>query len=156
MLERLRKPDNSATLLRNTNLFTTAVRAKAEGAYYASHLIHCTAKGVLVRSKSEVIVADTLTRLGISYDYEKRLLGKSGHPNDFRLPDFTISYEGDTFYWEHLGMLSVPSYREQWERKKAWYEKNGYLDRLITSEDGHDGSINSTTIEKVARERILG
>ena len=112
--------------------------------------------GVLVRSKSEVIVADTLTRLGISYDYEKRLLGKSGHPNDFRLPDFTISYEGDTFYWEHLGMLSVPSYREQWERKKAWYEKNGYLDRLITSEDGHDGSINSTTIEKVARERILG
>ncbi len=21
--------------------------------------------------------------------------------------DFTVSYEGDTFYWEHLGMLSI-------------------------------------------------
>ena len=155
VLDHFRRPQESATLLRNTNLFITAVRPETEGKYYASHLIHCTAKGVLVRSKSEVIVADTLTRLGISYEYEKKLLGKSGLPNDFCLPDFTISYEGDTFYWEHLGMLSVPSYREQWERKKAWYKKNGYLDRLITSEDGPDGSIDSTTIEKIARERIL-
>lgn len=108
-----------------------------------------------MRSKSEVIVADTLTRLGISYDYEKKLLNKENDPKDFRLPDFTVSYEGDTFYWEHLGMLSVPPYREQWEREKTWYEKNGYLEWLITSEDGHDGSIDSSTIERIARERIL-
>lgn len=155
MLERYRSPQESATLLRNTNLFLTAVRPQTEGKYYASHLIHRTAKDVLVRSKSEVIVADTLTRLGISYEYEKKLLNKKDNPKDFRLPDFTVSYEGDTFYWEHLGMLSVPSYREQWDRKKEWYQKNGYLPQVITSEDGLDGSINSTTIERIARERIL-
>jgi len=155
VLERLRSAQESATLLRNTNLFLTAVRSEVEGKYYASHLIHRTAKDVLVRSKSEVIVADTLTRLGISYEYEKKLLNQDGDPADYRLPDFTVSYEGDTFYWEHLGMLSVPSYREQWDRKREWYEKNGYLDRLITSEDGPDGGISSPEIERIARKRIL-
>jgi len=155
VIEQYRSPQSSATLLRNTNLFVTAVRPATEGKYYASHLIHRTAKDVLVRSKSEVIVADTLTRLRISYEYEKKLLNKDDDPKDFRLPDFTVSYEGDTFYWEHLGLISVPSYREQWERKRNWYERNGYLDQLITSEDGPDGSIDSMTIEQIARERIL-
>jgi len=156
LFEQYRSPQESATLLRNTNLFVTAVRPEAEGKFYASHLIHRTAKNVLVRSKSEVIVADTLTRLKISYEYERKLPNKEGNPNDFRLPDFTVSYEGDTYYWEHLGMLSVPSYREQWERKRVWYERNGYMDRVITSEDGPDGGIDSAAIEQIARERILG
>jgi exodeoxyribonuclease V alpha subunit len=85
VLERLRSSQESATLLRNTNLFITAVRPDAEGKYYASHLIHCTAKGVLVRSKSEVIVADTLTRLGISYKYEDKLLANPpAHDSGYR------------------------------------------------------------------------
>jgi hypothetical protein len=61
--------------------------------------------GILVRAKLEVIVAGALSKLGISYEYEQKLSSKSD-PNDFRLPDFTVSYGGDTFYWEHLGMLS--------------------------------------------------
>lgn len=154
VLERLRNPQCSDTLLRNTNLFVTAVRPEAVGRYYAAHLIHRTATGVLVRSKSEVIVADTLTRLGISYEYEQKL-ASALNPSDFRLPDFTVSYEGDVFYWEHLGMLSVPSYREQWERKRKWYEDNGYLSKVITSEDGPDGSIAVPDIERSARDRIL-
>ncbi len=154
ILERLRSPQESATLLRNTNVFLTAVRAETDEKYYASHLIHRTAKGVLVRSKSEVIVADTLTRLGISYEYEQKLTSKDD-PSDFRLPDFTVSFEGDTYYWEHLGMLSVPSYKEQWKRKYQWYERNGYLDRLITSEDGPDGSIDAAKIEAIARSTIM-
>ena len=154
VLERLRNPQYSDTLLRNTNLFTLAVRPESVERPYPAQLIHRTATGVLVRSKSEVIVADTLTRLGISYEYEKKLPSKTD-PNDFRLPDFTVSYEGDTYFWEHLGMLYIPSYQEQWERKEQWYKENGYFDRLITSEDGPDGSIDATAIERIARERIL-
>ena len=71
------------------------------------------------------------------------------------MPDFTASFEGDVYYWEHLGMLSVPSYREAWERKRKWYEDNGYADRLVTSKDGPDGSIDAVRIERIARERIL-
>lgn len=82
-------------------------------------------------------------------------MNKDSNPNDYRLPDFTVSFEGDTFYWEHLGMLSVPSYRQSWERKQKWYIDNGYEDQLVTSEDGPDGSINAADIEKIAREKIL-
>jgi hypothetical protein len=154
-LEALRRPERSDTLLRNSHLFELAVRPQTVGRPFAAHLIHRTATGVLVRSKSEVIVADTLTRLGISYDYERRLDAK-GNPSDFRFPDFTVSFEGDVFYWEHLGMLSVPSYRESWERKEAWYEANGFTAQLVTSEDGADGSIDASEIERTARRRILG
>jgi hypothetical protein len=154
VLEALRRPERSDTLLRNTNLFVLAVRPESVDRFYAEHLIHRTATGVMVRSKSEVIVADTLTRLGISYEYEKKLSAPD-NPSDFRLPDFTVSYEGDTCYWEHLGMLTVPSYREQWDRKREWYEANGFWDRVIRSEDGPDGGIDASEIEQTARKRIL-
>ncbi len=160
VLEALRRPEASDTLLRNSNLFLVAVRPEAEHRFYAAHLIHRTSpspkypRGALVRSKSEVIVADTLTRLGISWDYEEKL-AVPDDPSDFKLPDFTVSYEGDTYYWEHLGMLTVPSYREAWERKRQWYEVHGYLDRLITSEDRPDGGIDAAEIERTARQRVL-
>jgi hypothetical protein len=159
VLEKLRSPQCSDTLLRNTNMFVLAVRPESVDRYYAAHLIHRTRpsaqhpQGILVRSKSEVIVADILTSLGISFEYEQKL--SANDPNDFKLPDFTVSYEGDTFYWEHLGMLSVPSYREKWDSKRQWYEDNGYLDRIITSEDGADGSIDAAEIERTARKKIL-
>lgn len=160
VLERLRSPQSSDTLLRNTNMFVLAVRPESVDRYFAEHLIHRTPpsaqhpNGILVRSKSEVIVAATLSKLGISYEYEQKLPSKD-NPNDFRLPDFTVSYEGDTYYWEHLGMLSVPSYKEAWDRKRQWYEDNGFVDLVITSEDGPDGSIDAAEIERIARKRIL-
>ena len=41
----------------------------------------------------------------------------------FRLPDFSIYHKGETYYWEHLGMLHLPSYRQGWLKKKEWYDK---------------------------------
>ncbi len=34
----------------------------------------------------------------MSFEYEQKRASKRNQ-NDFRLPDFTVSYEGDTFYW---------------------------------------------------------
>lgn len=107
-----------------------------------------------MRSKSEVVVAGILTSLGISFEYERRLESRTD-PSDFRLPDFTVHYEGETWYWEHLGMLATPSYAEGWARKQKWYEDNGYLGQVLTSEDGLDGSIDAAAIEATARRRIL-
>jgi ATP-dependent exoDNAse (exonuclease V) alpha subunit len=154
-LEAYRHATASDTILRNTNLFELAVREETSEVPYAHHLIHRTSTGVLVRSKSEVVVADILAKLGVSYEYEKQLPSRN-NPRDFRLPDFTVYFEGDIWYWEHLGMLSVPSYKAAWERKKVWYKKNGFLDQIITSEDGDDGSIDAAQIESIARKRILG
>ena len=153
-LLRLRSPDRSDTRLRNTQMFSAAVRADGVKRPHREALIHRTRRGDAVRSKSEVIVADILDTLGVSYSYEQPLYSRSD-ARDFRLPDFTVSFEGDVYYWEHLGMLSVPAYRDAWDRKRRWYEDNGYSDRLIVSEDGSDGSIDAAQIEQIARERIL-
>jgi hypothetical protein len=153
----LRSPENSSALLRNTNMFKVAIRPDPdkERGFHAEALIHRTRKNVAVRSKSEVIVANALDSLGISYEYEKPLYSRTDS-TDFRLPDFTVSHQGDFFYWEHLGMLNVPSYREAWARKEAWYKKNGFWDQLIVSKDNPDGGIDAAEIERLAHARILG
>jgi hypothetical protein len=161
VLEAQRNPACSDTLLRNTNMFVLSVRPEADDRWHAVHLIHRTRpspqypNGVLVQSKSEVIVADILTSLSLSWKYEEKLLSKDNDPTDFRWPDFTVSYQGDTFYWEHRGMLGSPTYKEKWERKEQWYRDNGFFDQLITSEDGLDGSIDAAEIERFARKKIL-
>lgn len=151
----LRSPASSDTQRRNTFLFTLALRPAEVARPHPEALIHRTVKGVAVRSKSEVIVADVLSALGISYAYERPLYARAD-PRDFRLPDFTVSFEGDVYYWEHLGLLALPSYREAWERKREWYAAQGYADRLIISQDGPDGGIDAEEIERIARARILG
>jgi len=151
-LREFRSLSRSETVRRNTNLFKLIVRPEDVELPYPENLIHRTLTNVLVRSKSEVVVANILTKLGIEYEYEKPL---EFAPNDFRLPDFTIHYEGKTYYWEHLGMLNLPSYMRDWMQKKKWYEKHNLLGKVITSQDGPDGAIDSIDIEKIAKDRIL-
>jgi hypothetical protein len=161
-LVRLRAADMSDARRRCTRLFVPHVAAIVLPAddprtpIYAERLKHRTGEGVRVRSKSEVVVAYALERLGLSPEYEVPLYARSGDPRDFRLPDFTILYEGEAWYWEHLGMLSSAKYRADWAAKQAWYKANGYWDRVVTSEDGADGSIHADEIERIARARILG
>ena len=128
------------------------------GPYRPEGLIHRTSDGTPVRSKSEVIVYDILTSLGLSVQYETPLMNKDGDLKDFRLPDFTVHYQGRTWYWEHLGMLDKASYKSDWELKRDWYKKNHYWDRVITSEDragGLDGVVYADDIQKQARTRIM-
>jgi len=148
----LRKMQHSETILRNTNLFELIIMSDKVAIIYPENLIHRTLTGEMVRSKSEVIVANILTNLSLDYEYEKPL---EISENDFRLPDFTVMYRGKTFYWEHLGMLEDVSYRKSWEKKLQWYTENGLLEHLITSKDEADGSIDSQIIEQTVKEKIL-
>jgi exodeoxyribonuclease V alpha subunit len=152
-LLQMREGMSSATLQRNTNLFQLSLEPLIGEPIYPEGLIHRMTDGTLVRSKSEVIVGNALLALELDLKYEQPL--ESPHRNkDYRLPDFTVSYYGDTYYWEHLGMMSSPAYRAAWEKKREWYEANGFADRLIISRDAEDGSIDSQQIEALAREKI--
>lgn len=131
------------------------VHVKSSSRYRSEGLKHRTSRGDLVRSKGEVIVADTLTRLGLEYDYEKELFSPQV-PSDRILPDFTIYYNGEIFYWEHLGMTSNVRYLQRWDEKKQWYIRHGLGKQLIESKDSKDGSIDSREILLQARARILG
>ena len=124
--------------------------------FYEAGLIHRTARGELVRSKSEVIIADALFDSGIDYAYEKELsLGDDG----IKSPDFTIedAESGSTFYWEHCGLMSDATYRRRWESKQKVYEKHGIIKdkNLIVTEDKPDGSIDSQAIRNLIKKHLL-
>ena len=125
--------------------------------FYEADLIHKTARGEFVRSKSEVIIADALLSYGIDYyEYEKTLdLGEDG----IKSPDFTIEdvESGIKFYWEHCGLMSDEGYCRRWEAKRAVYEKHGIIEgeNLIVSEDKLDGSIDSQAIRGLIKKYLL-
>ena len=109
----------------------------------------------MVRSKSEVIIANMLHERNIDYVYEKELqLG-----GESRYPDFTIEDDdsGLVYYWEHCGMLHDPEYRARWELKLGWYKKHGIVPHeeggergtLIVTRDAPAGGISSQDIVKV-------
>jgi len=109
--------------------------------------VHQTLSGEMVRSKSEVIIADKLTRYQIPFEYEKRLeAGGYGF-----WPDFTIKVGDQTYYWEHLGLLDLEQYRQNWAIKKAWYDQYFPGQLLITEE----GSTVSQSAELLIKKHLL-
>lgn len=149
----LSKPQYSETAKRNTHLFAYSVREEKHSIPFAEGLIHKTKKeGLLVRSKSEVIIANMLVEKEIEFEYEREFLGKNGQK---RIPDFTfIDAAGDIVILEHLGMMSLPSYKADWEKKLQFYKDNGYKldDNLFTTTESEKGGIDSLAIEVVIRK----
>ncbi len=142
---------------RYTDLFEAPKIVEVNQKYFEENLIHRTKNGIMVRSKSEVIIANMLCDNGIDdFLYEERLpIGDS-----YKLPDFTFKdmASGTLIIWEHLGMLGNPEYRASWETKKKLYEANGYSEEngnLIVTMDGLDGSIDSQTIQDKIDEYLL-
>lgn len=84
-----------------------------------------TKKGLRVRSKSEIIIADTLDEYEIPYLYEKPIRladGKTFHP-DFTFLNVNTRKE---IIWEHFGMMDDIEYRNNAFSKIREYEINGY------------------------------
>lgn len=147
----LTRPERSETARRNTNLFHGVIRTGEEEIPYAEHLIHRTRKGHMVRSKSELVIANLLYDRGIEYHYERKCEG-TVEPGRMR-PDFSFeSLDGDLIIWEHLGMLHRADYRQGWEWKKDWYRNNGYIEgeNLFISMDDEKGGLDSGPLEEVA------
>ncbi|TNE43157.1 MAG: RNA helicase [Deltaproteobacteria bacterium] len=150
---------------RLTNLFNPAnpVAFDVDGneRFLEEGLIHKTKKGDLVRSKSEVIIANELFNQGIDrYEYEIELVLANGEK---RYPDFTIIDDdtGESYYWEHLGLLHNPDYAARWERKLAAYraadilpyeEGGGEAGTLIMTRDDERGGIDAQAISEMISE----
>jgi hypothetical protein len=97
----------------------------------------------MVRSKSEVIIANILFDRNVPFKYEVPLFAPDG---TFYIPDFTITWNGEQWYWEHLGLLDREDYRNHWQTKKEWYERH-FLGRLITTTE-------SPTLSKDTRDIV--
>lgn len=104
--------------------------------------IHRTQRGVMVRSKSELIIADMLESLGIPYQYEVDL-----PYDDYHLcPDFTVirPRDGKVIFWEHFGMTHEEEYLRKMDIKMDRYRSMNIQpwNNLIISYDREDGSLD--------------
>jgi len=140
---------------RKTNLFGKAILREIRSGWYDSRLIHKTCDGkYMVRSKSEVSVYNLLVSAGHKPIYEEPLIFADGLKV---LPDFTLKTPSGTVYWEHLGMLGDYTYRKDWERKEKLYAYNGITienGKLITSQDGLSGAIDTDKIARLIAEKL--
>ncbi len=115
-----------------------------------------THKGERVRSKSEVIIANLLSKYHIPYRYEYPLIIK-----DFGTvyPDFTTLHvrKRKEIYIEHLGLLDDATYRENVIRKITKYEMAGIPlgDNLLLSFETLKNPLNVQVVEKMIKERLL-
>jgi len=92
--------------------------------YKDEEKVYPTKKGDMVRSKSEVMLANLYYEMGIPYRYEAELILKNGKKV---YPDFTL-LNVDTrqeLYHEHMGLLDDDEYRFHNFRKIDEYRKNG-------------------------------
>ena len=158
-LRRYANESHSDIARRLTNLFgppdPISVEVDGSKRFLEDRLIHRTKRGDLVRSKSEVIIANELLTQGVDrYEYEVPLLLPNG---ETRYPDFTIVDDdtGARYYWEHLGLLHNPDYLVRWKRKLAAYragkilpheEGGGDAGTLIITRDDEVGGIDAKEI----------
>lgn len=122
---------------------------------HQENLIHNCHAGHLVRSKSEVIIANALYINKIPYRYECQLI-----LNDITLyPDFTILHPKThkIYYWEHFGLMSNSSYRENTFNKLKLYGNHGIIPsiQLLTTYETNEVPINSEQVQRMIETYFL-
>lgn len=115
-----------------------------------------TARGERVRSKSEVIIADTLTRYHIPYRYEYPLKITKGPQPLTIYPDFLCLnvHTRQEFLWEHFGMMDDPDYAQKATSKLRLLQENGILPgrNLILTMETQNVPLSTRVLEKIIKE----
>lgn len=122
---------------------------------HQEHLRHFCLSGHLVRSKSEVLIDQSLFTHQIPFRYECAL--KLGDLIFY--PDFTIRHpeNGQLFYWEHFGLMDSPAYSQNAFQKLQIYNSHGYVPtiNLITTFETKRNPLTIKTIEAVIQQYFL-
>lgn len=163
----LASTEASATARRFTDLYFLPDIKQIETRFYDSKYINISERGEPMISKNEVIIANLLNKYKdqIYYSYENKF--KFEGTGISVKPDFTIENQntGRIFYWEHLGMMTIKKYREEWQRKLESYLTDGFVlhhkaqnsdDKiLIITEENPNGGIDSQEFDRLIRRGIL-
>ena len=119
-----------------------------------------TSQNERVRSKSEIIIADTLHRLNIPYRYEfpLEITTEKGQRRTFH-PDF-ICLNLRTrreFIWEHFGKMDDAEYAASAALKLKLYEKNEIYPgkNLIISMETSTSPLSPKQVETTAKQYLL-
>ena len=126
-----------------------------QSTYMPEKKIHITSRGEKMRSKNEVLHAETMYRLGIPFRYEPVLhIGTNN-----LIPDFTALRIRDAkiFYMEHCGMTNNKEYMDHHKWKMRTYEAAGIVpwDNLIVTYGDVHGNVDLRIIESELRSKLL-
>lgn len=102
--------------------------------WYEDQKVIATLSKYFVRSKSEMNIANILQLKNIPFEYEVPKFAPNG---SMYLPDFTIRWQGTEYFWEHIGRLDLPEYKNHWETKQKWYEEH-FPGQLLVTYEGPD------------------
>lgn len=125
---------------------------------YAENLRYETEQGEVVRSKSEVIIANILYqhRNNILYKYERPLEVVSAGRTRIIYPDFTVINlrTGKIIYWEHAGMMDDLRYANEFVNKVNTYVENDILPGrdVVFSFETMENSLEISVIKKMVEE----
>ena len=122
---------------------------------YPEHLTQITNKGELVRSKSEVIIANALYANNIPYRYENVTpVGPTWYSPDFKI---LLTKDDRVIVWEHFGYSKDPDYLDKAMHKIKAYIDNGYVlwDNFIITFEDKDGNLDSRIVYRIIETCLL-
>ena len=116
-----------------------------------------TARGEVVKSKSEIIIADRLNALGIPYVYEYAF----ARTNDIRsrYPDFFILNKRTRkeYIWEHQGIMDKLEYCQESIDKLGIFLRRGYIlgRNLIFTYECKDRPLSTVYVDALIKEYLI-
>ena len=126
-----------------------------------------TENGEQVRSKSELIIANSLKAAGVPYRYEFPLL-MDRNANDPDFPDYDFCRLHPDFYclnlrtrrefaWEHFGMMDDLEYAARAAEKIQLYQENGFFPgkNLIITMETSKKPLSSKVLKNLIKEYLL-
>lgn len=117
--------------------------------------------GLIVRSKSEALIAEYLLAAGIVFRYEQALnlvnttwddAGFEYAATERVYPDFTIYLpDGSVIIWEHEGMMDSEEYQKRNLKKMMLYFRNGYYipKNLIITMESSGKPLDTDAIRRI-------
>ena len=119
---------------------------------HPENLIHPTVNGIMVRSKSESMIAVALAESRIPFRYEELI----SINNISIAPDFTLLHPmtNKTYYWEHFGLIDNENYYENFAVKIKTYAKANIIlgDNLIVTFETSDNPLSFNTISNIINQ----
>lgn len=139
---------------------TTSAQEWANAPYehnlnYPEMLLHPSASGNVLRSKSEYMIDSALFSAGIAFRYECKL----ELDDTCFYPDFTILHpkSKQLIYWEHFGMMDNPSYSNKAFNKLKFYTSHDLLlnINLLATFETQSHPLTYEQIERVIHSYLL-
>ena len=132
-------------------------KPESQNPFRRQDLIHGTKKDINVRSKSEMLISDTLYDSGLLFKYETSLKFKNGK---IVYPDFEILHPkiNELIWWEHLGRADDGVYMQDNLEKLESYGNAGLIpgkNLIITSETASSPLTRGTVLNKMKKYGLV-